>query len=202
MTIFEQVKAAVPLKDAAERYGFKVTRTCMICCPFHNDSNPSMKLNSSYFYCFGCGENGDVIDFVNRLFDIKPIDAAKKLAVDFGLDYAAGDAVVRPQVYHKADVYSDRERECFGILCDYLHLLEEWKITFAPKTPDEDFDDRFVEACQRLGYIEYLIDFIIDEDIEDRHEVVNELITDGTIGNLRKRIEKIREENRYEQYEQ
>ncbi|MCD7796237.1 MAG: CHC2 zinc finger domain-containing protein [Clostridiales bacterium] len=202
MTIFEQVKAAVPLKDAAERYGFKATRTCMIRCPFHNDSNPSMKLNPSYFYCFGCGENGDVIDFVGRLFGIKPIDAAKKLATDFGLDYAAGEAVIRPQVYRKADVYNDRERECFGVLCDYLHLLEEWKITYAPKTPDEDFDDRFVEACQRLGYIEYLIYFIIDEDIEDRHEVVNELITNGTIGNLRKRIEKIREENRYEQYEQ
>lgn len=124
--------------------------------------------------------------------------------MDFGIDTgcAADDAVVRPQVYRKIDVYNDRERECFGVLCDYLHLLEEWKITFAPKTPDEDFDDRFVEACQRLGYIEYLIDFIIDEDIEDRHEVVNELITDGTIKNLQERIQRLQEEGYYEQYEQ
>ncbi|MCD8026788.1 MAG: CHC2 zinc finger domain-containing protein [Clostridiales bacterium] len=66
MNIFEQVKSAVPLPAAAEQYGIKATHD-MICCPFHNDHTPSMKLNPNYFYCFGCGENGDVIDFVGKL---------------------------------------------------------------------------------------------------------------------------------------
>ena len=34
----------------------------MVCCPFHNDRTPSMKVDSR-FYCFGCGASGDVIDF-------------------------------------------------------------------------------------------------------------------------------------------
>ena len=37
---------------------------------------------------------------------------------------------------------------CFRVLTDYLHLLEDWKVRYAPKTPEEALDDRFVEACQ------------------------------------------------------
>ena len=49
---------------------------------------------------------------------------------------------------------------CFRVLTDYLHLLEDWKVRYAPKTPDDALDDRFVEACQMLDYIEYLADIL------------------------------------------
>ena len=62
MNLFETVKSAVTMKQAAEHYGCKVNRGNMICCPFHNDRHPSMKLNRDYFYCFGCGAHGDVIN--------------------------------------------------------------------------------------------------------------------------------------------
>ena len=45
MTIYETIKAAVPVRQAAEHYGLKVNRNGMACCPFHNDRHPSMKLN-------------------------------------------------------------------------------------------------------------------------------------------------------------
>ena len=44
----------------------------MVCCPFHSDSDPSMKLNDTYYYCFGCGANGDAIDLTAKLFDLNP----------------------------------------------------------------------------------------------------------------------------------
>ena len=53
MNLFETVKSAVTVKQAAEYYGCKVNRGDMICCPFHDDRHPSMKLNRDYFYCFG-----------------------------------------------------------------------------------------------------------------------------------------------------
>ena len=86
MNLFETVKSSVTVKQAAEHYGCKVNRGDMICCPFHDDRHPSMKLNRDYFYCFGCGANGDVIDFVARLFGLSSYEAAKKLAYDFGID--------------------------------------------------------------------------------------------------------------------
>ena len=84
MNLFDTVKAAVTPRMAAERYGLPVKQGNMICCPFHADRTPSMKLNEDYFYCFGCGAHGDVIDLVARLFNLSSYDAAKKLAYDFG----------------------------------------------------------------------------------------------------------------------
>ena len=86
MDLFTQIKMAVSVKEAAEYYGLEVNRGNMVCCPFHNDRTPSMKLNEDYFYCFGCGATGDVIDLVAGLFNMSSYDAAKKLAYDFGID--------------------------------------------------------------------------------------------------------------------
>ena len=62
MTIYETIKAAISIKQAAEHYGLKVSHNGMTCCPFHHDRHPSLKLNKDYFFCFGCGAKGDVID--------------------------------------------------------------------------------------------------------------------------------------------
>lgn len=48
MNIFETVKAAVPVRQAAAHYGLRANRSGMACCPFHNDRTPSMKLNEDY----------------------------------------------------------------------------------------------------------------------------------------------------------
>lgn len=86
MTLFELVKQNICVPDAAEHYGLQVNRNGMCRCPFHEDRHPSMKLNERYFYCFGCGATGDVIDLVARLFDLSNYEAAQKLAQDFGID--------------------------------------------------------------------------------------------------------------------
>ena len=62
MNVFEAVKQSVTTRQAAEHYGIHVGRNGMACCPFHNDKTPSMKLDRRY-HCFGCGADGDVIDF-------------------------------------------------------------------------------------------------------------------------------------------
>ena len=53
-------------------------------CPFHEDCHPSMKLDER-FHCFGCGADGDVIDFAARLFRLPVKKAAERLAADFGI---------------------------------------------------------------------------------------------------------------------
>ncbi len=158
MTLFETVKNSVTVKQAAEHYGCKVNRGDMICCPFHDDRHPSMKLNRDYFYCFGCGAAGDVIDFVARLFGLSSYEAAKKLAYDFGIDPdkpPAAMALKKP--YPLARAFRNDEMYCQRVLCDYLHLLERWKVEYAPHSPEDELDDRFVEACQMIEYVEYLV---------------------------------------------
>ncbi len=83
MSLFQKIKSAITVPQAAKVYGMEPDRHGMVCCPFHSDKNPSMKLNDNYYYCFGCGANGDVIDLTAKLFDLNPRQAAEKLAHDF-----------------------------------------------------------------------------------------------------------------------
>ena len=86
MNLFETVKNNVSLREAAQAYGLEVNRHGKALCPFHNDRHPSLYVANDHYYCFTCGEHGDVIDFTARLFDLKPYDAAMKLVIDFHLD--------------------------------------------------------------------------------------------------------------------
>jgi len=195
MTIYETIKAAISVKQAAEHYGLKVNRNGMACCPFHNDRHPSLKLNEDYFFCFGCGAKGDVIDFVTKLFDLSNYEAAQKLAADFGLDPKppTSAAMLKPKRPYIRQFRED-EMLCFRVLMDYLHLLEDWKVRYAPKTPDDDLDDRFVEACQMIDYIEYLADILTVGDLEERVAVVDELMKESKIAFLRNYVARKRKE--------
>ena len=192
MNLFENVKAAVTLKEAAEHYDLKVRSGDMVCCPFHNDRTPSMKLNEDYFYCFGCGVHGDVIDFVARLFDLSNYEAAQKLAYDFGIDpdKPPAAAALRKPEYPLAKAFQKEELHCQRVLCDYLHLLENWKVQYAPETPEDTLDDRFVEACQMLDYIEDLTDILTFAELEARVKTVDMLQKDGMIGRLEERLKR------------
>ncbi len=182
MNLFATIKAAVPVKQAAKHYGLKVNRNGMACCPFHNDRHPSMKLNEDYFFCFGCGAKGDVIDFVAKLFDLSSYEAAQKLAADFGFDPKPPTVAAMQKPKHPyIRQFREDEMLCFRVLTDYLHLLEDWEVRYAPKTPDDVLDDRFVEACQMLCYIEYIADILTVGDLEERVAVVDELMKDGKI---------------------
>ena len=195
MTIYETIKAAISVKQAAEHYGLKVNRNGMACCPFHNDRYPSLKMNEDYFFCFGCGAKGDVIDFVARLFNLSGYEAVQKLAADFGLDPKPPTAVALPKPKHPyIRQFREDEMLCFRVLTDYLHLLEDWKVRYAPKTPDDALDDRFVEACQMLDYIEDLADILTFAELEVRVKTVDMLQKDGMIDRLEERLKRTEKE--------
>ena len=196
MDLFESVKAAATARQAAEHYGLKIGQGNMVCCPFHADRTPSMKLNEDYFYCFGCGAHGDVIDLVARLFNLSSYDAAKKLAYDFGIDpdKPPAAAALRKPKYPLAKAFQREELHCQRVLCDYLHLLERWKVQCAPKAPDDTIDDRFVEACQMLDYIEDLADILTFAELEVRVKTVDMLQKDGMIDRLEERLKRTEKE--------
>ena len=196
MNLFESVKAAATVRQAAEHYGLKIGQGNMVCCPFHADRTPSMKLNEDYFYCFGCGTSGDVIDLVAKLFNLSSYDAAKKLAYDFGIDpdKPPAAAALRKPKYPLAKAFQNETLHCQRILCDYLHLLERWKMQYAPKTPEDTLDDRFVEACQMLDYIEDLADILTFAELEVRVKTVDMLQKDGMIDRLEERLKRTEKE--------
>ena len=192
MTIFEAVKSTVTPRIAAEHYGMTVARNGMVCCPFHDDRNPSMKLNEDYFYCFGCGAKGDVIEFTSKLFGINAQEAAQKLSADFGIK------ADKPSVLTKLSQYrtqADNERLCFRVLREYLQILKDWKVRFSPQTPDEDPHDRFVEACHMLECTQYMLNLLTIGSPEERTELVSDMMKDNKIKFLQERLQEIKEES-------
>lgn len=189
MQLFQQVKEAVPLREAAQRYGLQVGRNGMTCCPFHEDRHPSLKLNEDYFYCFGCGAHGDVIDFVARLFDLGLRDAAGKLAADFGVRADGRPAPVRRNS-PRADELRFRRA-----LRDYLLLLGRWKLRYAPRGPQEQPQERFITSCQQSEHIAGLLEMLDVASPTQRSQTAAALIADGTV----QRWEAALEEDRKEQ---
>ena len=193
--VFEAVKQSVSTRDAAAFYGIEVKRNGMACCPFHDDKNPSMKLNEEYFYCFGCGATGDVIDFTAKLFDLSPKEAAEKLAQDFGLIYDSQAPPRRRYVRQKTEAQQFREdrQRCYRILSDYYYLLKKWESDHSPRTPEEEPHPRFVEAIQKKTYVEYLLDLFLYESEEEQKAWIAEHTAEIT--HLERRL-KIMAENK------
>lgn len=202
MNLYQSVKAAVPLREAAARYGLRVNWSGMTRCLFHEDHTPSMKLNEDYFYCFGCGTHGDVIDLTAAIFQIPIFDAARKLAWDFHvpLDKPAAPS---PQSELSLEVKTDLARRkeqqeqlwtALRVLCEYQRLLRRWKEQYAPKTPEEPPDDRFVEACQMYERIDDLTDGLTVGTEEQRARALALVTADNKITLLAERLERLRKE--------
>ena len=192
--VFEAVKQSVSTREAAEFYGIKVRRNGMACCPFHDDKNPSMKVDQR-FHCFGCGADGDVIDFTAKLFDLSPKEAAEKLAQDFGLIYDSQAPPRRRYVRQKTEAQKFREdrQQCYRVLSDYYYLLKKWEADNSPRTPEEEPHPRFVEAIQKKTYVEYLLDLFLYESEEEQKAWIAEHTAEIT--HLERRL-KIMAENK------
>ncbi len=155
MRLFEKVKKMVSVREAAERYGVPIKRSQMARCPFHDDHIPSLMIKEDHYHCFGCGAHGDVIDFTAQLFGLRPYDAARKLATDFGIDPNLPPACVlkKPNAHIT-------ERGMISSLRAYVRKLENWKTACAPKAPGDTLDIRFIEACRNLDTAKHYLEVL------------------------------------------
>ena len=191
MDLFTQIKMAVSVKEAAEHYGLEVNRGNMVCCPFHNDRTPSMKLNEDYFYCFGCGAHGDVVALTAQLFDLPPAEAAKKLAADFCITEQKPSVLAKLK---RSKSQAELERRSFRVLGDYLQILQDWKTNCAPQSPEDIIDPRYAEACHMLERIENMLDILTFGTPKERAEVVADLQKGNRLALMEERNRQIRED--------
>lgn len=186
MNIFQKVKERVTARQVAERYGLKVSRNGMACCPFHNDKHPSMKIDQNY-YCFACGAKGDAVNYVAVLFELSQFEAAKKINEDFSLGIPIGKKDIRRKQnsgFRKKEKIPTKEeriqfvqkkidkwaKDATNVLLRYLRWMEFWKEFYKPESTEEEWHRLFVEALQNESKISYLVDMLMfgtDEEILD-----------------------------------
>ncbi len=140
-------------------------------CPFHNEKTASLKIyeGGRGWTCFGCGQSGDEISFVQKLFNLSFPDALKKIDADFNLNIFTNktfeelrQARHREQALKAKAEKEKRERE--KAESEYWAIFKEWKRLhdnrklYEPKSYNEDLHPLFVETLQKLAYQEYLLD--------------------------------------------
>lgn len=189
MNLFQEVKEAVTTIEAASFYGIEVNRNRMAKCPFHADHTPSMRLDRRY-HCFGCGEDGDVINFVAKLFGLNQYDAAIKLVNDMGIMISEEnkpgnrkkrtrdekeEEIIEIRRQNRARVNKAREKQFQDavervryVYCDYFRLLNQWEKTYFPKSSEEEPHPLFLEAIYRKDHVEHLLEILDFGSAEDK----------------------------------
>ena len=144
----ETITNNVTMLDILEKYGYSLNRQGEMLCPFHNEKTPSFTVfaDDKRFKCFGCGEQGSVIDFVMKLFDLKFYDALQKINDDFGcgIDFGRQISSRERAEMAKKSLARRRERE---------KRQKEEKMS----------DYKYFQACADLTYFESLLKKISPE---------------------------------------
>lgn len=159
------IKQRVPMRQCAERYGFKPNRAGFIRCPFHQEKTPSLKCydGDRGFSCYGCGEHGSVIDFVQRLYGLTFWQAVTRMNADFDLylplgraltmrekrDAAEADKKRRAERRRREQAAEDAEAE-YWMRFAWWGLLERIAEQEAPKSTDDDWSELWVFAMKAL----------------------------------------------------
>lgn len=181
MNVFKDVSEHITARAAAEYYGLTIGRNGMACCPFHPDKHPSMKLDQR-FHCFGCGADGDAVNYVARLFGLSNYDAAVKLLDDFGIPHDTEQGKRKRRRRAMPDKKSEQELRIRKVekqfrnwlsyaedtLLKYQHLLEEWKVKYRPEGPDAEWHPLFEEALQMQALNEYHLDVLFSGTEEEQ----------------------------------
>lgn len=163
------IKYQIDMQKVLEKYGYKADRKGFICCPFHNEKTPSMRIYEKDYHCFGCQEHGDVITFVQKLFGLSFQDTLRKIDADFVLNIYADHSFdeLRQSHFQQQALQSKREREKREkqkAEQEYWKAFDEWKRLddnrrlYRPKSPDEKLHPLFVESLQKLDYQKYVLD--------------------------------------------
>ena len=169
MSTYARIKQTVTTRQAAERYGLPVNRSGMVKCPFHEDHNPSMKVDFR-FHCFGCGVDGDVIDFTAKLFQLSLRQAAEKLASDFGLSATDNFQLLPCKPVEKP---LSLKEQFYKILCSYRSLLANWRITYVPQNPEETLHPCFFASMHYADRVQYLLDILLQGSSHEKQQLLN-----------------------------
>jgi len=77
----KQLKRSITMRQLVTFLYYVPNSQGMVCCPFHQDSTPSLWVNDEFAWCFACGRGWDVFDLVREFYSLDFEDAAGWLRV-------------------------------------------------------------------------------------------------------------------------
>ena len=167
MTVFDVIKENLTTRQIISNEGFYISRNGMMKCPFHDDHHPSLNVKER-FKCFACGEYGDGINFVAKLYGLSLLNAAKKIADSFNLSYNNnyGNWSMKSirQVNSDRVVFAEKKRDLLSALSALVSTIALAEREYAPSDPeDATWHPFYIEAIQMKDYVLYLYDYVLFE---------------------------------------
>ena len=155
--IVDVIDKRVSLKKTGKNY--------TACCPFHNEKSPSFSVEpeKQFFYCFGCGEGGNVLGFIMKFDSVDFPQAIEILAQEYGLDVPREespaqkknaarlseihDTLLKSNAFYQEQLRSHKNR---GAAIEYLkrrgvsgEIARDFNLGFAPEGWD-NLSSRYV----------------------------------------------------------
>ena len=172
LTMGDLVDTYLPLKHG--RHGNRIP------CPFHQGKDDNFSFNDRTYYCFVCGEKGNMITFVQKLFNLTFMQAITKLNVDFGLGLSLGKKLSyreRIEMQKRSEeakkAREERLRQQQEKQETYWALYDEWKRLddnyekYKPTLETPTMHPLFLEALQNKDRVKYELDSFYERSDND-----------------------------------
>ena len=114
--VVEVISSCIDVKKKGQNY--------WACCPFHNEKSPSFSINSSkqFYHCFGCGESGDALKFLQEYERISFVEAVEALAKMAGVEVPRTHDPIQEEKHKKKRLLTDLMDDVSGYY--YQNLLD------------------------------------------------------------------------------
>lgn len=149
-------------------------------CPFHVEKTPSFHISTAkqVYKCFGCGEGGDVINFVMKMENLDFMDAVRLLANRCGIDINFNIDEETKQKIELSKKYQDIHTEAARF---YFANLVKSKNRGYDYLRNRGLDDKTIKRFG-LGYSQDAWSSLMDYLIEEKGYSIEELLECGLIG--------------------
>lgn len=169
--VFSETKGMITMPEIMNKYRITIIKkgkSVFSLCPFHQEKTPSFQVFKNGYHCFGCGESGDIIKFVEKYFDMSPINAVRRINDDFGLRLFEGNYTFSKQ--HRDDLNQDRAlKKGFEVWKNttYDELCKIYRNTNKILNSMKPIDDGYSETLRSHQYVEMLIEKLQSGIIEE-----------------------------------
>lgn len=150
MNAADIIKSRYTMTQVLSMFGLQADKRGFICCPFHGEKTASCKIYSTSFYCFGCGEGGDVITFVQKFLD-KDFGSAVAYLGGENIDFSERRRIEerKRRIEREAKRKQQVKDNYMQLLCRFAEL-DALRIKYQPKTPDEPLHPEFIRAINNI----------------------------------------------------
>jgi DNA primase len=159
----DTIKRDISMEQVVRYYGLEPNRSGYICCPFHHEDTPSLKIYPNSYYCFGCGSGGSVIDFAQKYTGNDFVGAVKALCGAFGIPLK--QSPYERQMYRQKALEAQRERnkrmreskrlqEQYNAALDLYVACDKAMREFAPKN-ENDICEAYALAVKLIDEASY-----------------------------------------------